>query len=372
MTAYSLLFFADRLPPLTGGMEIHASYFIQHFIHHPFFPIVGVVSKNDQGEDCLITEEGVVPIALEDLPDLFDPDMLFFNSGRWIENLKFLKKMFHKAIFFYRTGGNEILKASLMNQKIPDHSMRQSYWAHTLNHTVDYLITNSAYTEKRLLNLGITCPLTRCVGGVNAEALKPVSSERKDPLTVFCAARFVPYKNHSLFLSVIHSLILRGYQLKVRLAGEGPLMEDAHNQVIRSGLESVVEFLGVLDNQEVCEEITHADIYMQLSGDQLTQVPGGSYIHSEGMGRSILEALTAGTFVIAGQSGALSEVVKKDRGLLLEMDDVDAMIDKIAEVLKKRPQRSPFTDQFSWKKVFNLYEELFEGAHESSTSYRKM
>ena len=372
MTVYSILFFADRLPPLTGGMEIHASYFIQHFIHHPFFPIVGVVSKNDKGEDCLITEEGVIPIGLEDLPDLFQPDMLFFNSGRWIEDLQSLKGMFRKAIFFYRTGGNEILKASLVDQKIPDHSMRQSYWVHTLNHTIDYLITNSAYTEKRLLNLGITCPLARCVGGVNAEALQPVPLDRKDTLTVFCAARFVPYKNHALLLSVVHALIVRGHKLQVRLAGEGPLMEDAQNQVFNLGLESVVEFLGVLDNQEVCEEITHADIYMQLSGDQLTQVPEGSYIHSEGMGRSILEALTAGTFVIAGQSGALSEIVKKDCGLLLEMEDVDGMIDRIEEVLKKLPHRSPFTDQFSWKNVFNLYEELFEGAHESSTSYRKV
>jgi len=353
----SILFFADRLPPLTGGMEMHARYFIEHFMHHPQFPLSGIITKNSQGLNCLVNEEGIHPI--KDLT-CFSPTLLFYNSGRWIEELPQLRAMFPKATFLYRTGGNEILKAPLIHRQISDHSSRQAYWAKSINQTIDVMITNSEYTESRLCKIGIICPFKRYVGGVNTEAIKHAEPPRKE-LTIFCAARFVPYKNHALLISVIKQLVLRGHTLQVRLAGDGPLLQQAKEQVIKEKLDSVIKFLGVLDNEEVCREIARATLYMQLSQDQITEVPGGSYIHSEGMGRSILEALTAGTFVVAGQSGALAEIVTPDRGVLLDLDHLDQITNKIEPLIKHPPERKSFTDCYSWTKLFQGYEELFKG-----------
>jgi len=130
-------------------------------------------------------------------------------------------------------------------------------------------------------------------------------------------------------------------------------------------LGSIVKFLGVIDNEQTCQEIAQADIYMQLSSDYLTEVEGGSYIHSEGMGRSILEALTAGTFVIAGNSGAFPEVVTKENGLLVDLDNIDQIADKIEVILKNPPPRQPFTSEYCWTNIFKRYEKILEDLNEN-------
>lgn len=358
---HPILFFADRLPPLPGGMEVHAGAFMNHFTKHTHFPLLGTMTKDARGEDCFINGPQAAPLHIEGLSRLSPPSFVFFNSGRWIEELKQIRNLFPTALFLYRTGGNEIIKAPLTYNKIPDHHLRQAYWTSTLNETIDLMITNSAYTEKRLRDVGLACPFVRVVGGVNTAALMPEKSPISKPLTIFCAARFVPYKNHTLLISLIHQLASRGHHFVVRLAGDGPLLSQIQEQVQRLKLGSIIKFLGVLDNKQTCEEISTANIYMQLSGDQVTEVEGGSYIHSEGMGRSILEALTAGTFVIAGKSGALPEVVTKERGLLIDLDNLDQITNTVEGIFKNLPPRQPFIHDYCWTKVFEHYEKIFEG-----------
>lgn len=351
---------------------MHARYFIEHFITHPRFPLLTTISKNAEGNDCLVTNEGTRPISIQDLSESLDPTYIFFNSGRWIEELPQIRSIFPKATFLYRTGGNEILKAPLNHEQILNHALRQSYWTRNINSTIDLMITNSAYTERRLRDVGLTCPFKRYVGGVNTTALKTSKMPTKGSVTIFCAARFVPYKNHCLLLTVIRQLVSRGYKLQLRLAGDGPLLSQAQEQVMRENLTPIVKFLGVLDNEEVCQEIAHANIYMQFSNDQMTEVPGGSYIHAEGMGRSILEALTAGTFVVAGRCGALEEIVKEDNGLLLDLNHLDQIFDQIERVIKHPPVRRPFSEWYSWTNLFKQYEKLLEELDENIARDRKM
>ena len=358
MNKQTLLFFADRLPPCIGGMEMHARYFIEHFTNHPLFPLIGTITKNEDNKDCLAVNKSKRPIEIPDLPGLFNPAIIFFNSGRWIEELETLRECFPHSIFIYRTGGNEILKAPLINKQIPNHSERQAFWARILNQTIDLLITNSAYTEFRLTSLGITCPFMRSVGGVNSSWLKSTQTPHQGSLIIFCAARFVPYKNHELLITLFHKLLMRGHNIRLNLAGGGPLLVSIQEQVLQIGVAPFVDFLGAISNEKTCQEIAQADIYMQLSSDRITEVPGGSYVHSECMGRSILEALTAGTFVIAGKGGALGEVVTKDRGLLLEIDQVEKMTDQIDQLLKKPLKRLPFLNEFCWSNIFRTYEEV--------------
>lgn len=372
MESSSILFFADRLPPLTGGMEIHAKYFIEYFTKHPRFPIIGIVSKDEEGKDCILREKTTIPADIASLSAIFKPSFVFFNSGRWIEELEAIRTLFPQSVFIYRTGGNEIIKAALKDKKIPNHSQRQRYWVDTLNHSIDLVITNSLYTEKRLRNLHVNCPFYRCVGGVHTPSLNVPKKSSEGPLVIFCAARFVAYKNHFLLVSLIQKLILRGHNLEVRLAGDGPLLTQVKSQVQNSNLSSIIKFLGVLDNEESCRQIAQANIYMQLSSDKVTEVPGGAYVHSECMGRSVLEALTAGTFVVAGHSGALSEIISGDKGMLVDVDDLEEAVDRIDQVLKIPPKQLPFSDEYCWTKIFRRYEKLMENFHENIGSHRKM
>ena len=359
-TQKNILFFADRLPPLIGGMEMHAKYFIEYFKEHKNFPIIGIVTKNKEGNDCLISENQIIEINIAELDKNLKPEIIFFNSGRWIEELTKIRSIFPNSKFFYRTGGNEILKAPLVANNNSDHKKRQLYWVRAINNNINTLITNSLYTEKRLANLGIKIPFKRFVGGVDVCGFKNTKYKKNDLVTIFCAARFVPYKNHSMMISAINELILSGLNFKVKLAGDGPLLYKIKKQVEKYNLDSIVEFLGNLDNLESCQEIFNADIYIQLSKDEVTKVDGGSYIHSEGMGRSILEALSAGTFVIAGKSGALPEIVSHPYGLLINLNKgVKKIADQIIPIIQNPPARTKVRNDFTWDKIFTGYEKLF-------------
>lgn len=359
MPGKNILFFAELPFPLIGGMEMHAKYFIEYFSKHSDFTLTGVITKDQEGADKLVTNKTETEIDILHLNKMYDPDIIFFNNGRWIEQLEQIRMLFPRAKFFYRTGGNEILKAPLNNTE-PNHTMRQLYWANTLNNTMDVIITNSAYTEERLQSIGITVPFKRFIGGVNVKAFLDLNYQSKHPTTIFCAARFVPYKNHRKMIEVIKQLAERKLKFRVRLAGEGPLLDDIKQQVREYNLNSVVTFLGALENEQVCREIYNANIYMQLSKDYITEVEGGFYVHSEGMGRSILEAITAGTFVIAGKSGALSELIKPPYGVLLDPDSIDNIVDYVEPLIKTPPPKRDIQTCFGWKQIFEGYQLLFQ------------
>jgi glycosyltransferase involved in cell wall biosynthesis len=355
-----ILLFADRLPPLVGGMEMHAGYFMRHFRDHPQFPLMAVISKDHGGSDCLLSAAGCEPVDLEQLAARYEPTILFFNTGRWIEDLHTLRSLFPDAEFTYRTGGNEILKAPLERVAIESHADRRRFWVDTLNDTIDTLVTNSKFTEGRLRDVGVTCPFLCCVGGVDYSAVSRPRPVRRGPPVLLCAARFVPYKHHALLIQVAAALNARGHAFELRLAGDGPLLEETRALVRAHDLDPVVRFLGALPHEATCAEIVAADVCVQLSGDVPTPVPGGSYVHAEGMGRSILEALSAGTYVIAGRGGALHEIVEPGRGELVDIRQPELVIEALSRVLADPPERRAPTEAYDWSHVFARYTRHWE------------
>lgn len=369
-----ILLFADRLPPLTGGMEMHARYFIEHFQDHERFPLMAVVTRDSQGRDCLLRPDGPLPIALSELLSALPepPAIVFFNSGRWIEDLRALRALFPEARFVYRTGGNEIIKAPLERVDISEHADRQALWVDTLNDCLDTLVTNSAYTEARHRNIGVHSALfLRCVGGVNARYLRslPRPEGQERPPVWLCASRFVPYKNHELLLRSLALLHQRGLDFELRLVGDGPLLDSLRALAQELALGDKVRFLGLQDNERVCRELVAADVYVQLSMERTTPVPGGSYVHAEGMGRSILEALAAGTFVVAGRTGALPEIVTGDRGLLLELKEPASLAEQLEPLLRTPPPRSKPLRGIGWESFFARYERDWEDGDASAAGH---
>lgn len=357
---YHILFFADRLYPAIGGMEVHAHYFQQHFGNHKHFPLIATITKTTSGRDALIMNNLSQEIDITAITDYVTPKIIFFNSGKWIEELHIIRELYPKAILCYRTGGNEIIKAPLAKQFISSHKARQEFWSKSINDCIDLLITNSAFTEIRLRDVGVKTDFFRCIGGVNCEPFNARPAFQKSAeINLFTAARFVPYKNHALLLEVVRVLVGRGYKVYLEIAGDGPLLPEMQALTIQYGIKDNINFIGAISNDAVCSKIAHADFYIQLSYDYKTQVPGGYYVHAEGMGRSILEAISAGTYVIAGNSGALNEIITENLGLILNPGSADAIADQLEPVLKTHPRKLSGTTKYSWEKLFQRYEIKF-------------
>lgn len=359
--AKPILFFADKLWPDVGGMEAHADQFISHFKSCEDFPLLGFVTKAADGSDLLVHNGKTTQLDLGSAA-LNPTKVVFHNSGRWIESFGRLRQRFKNAFHVYRTGGNEIAKASLAAAAPGCHPDRQAIWAREINAHINLLITNSAFTERRLRSQGVSCEFLRVVGGVGPAKAR-VTKSPGGPIRLFCAARFVPYKNHATLIEVMKLLLASGHRVELRMAGDGPLIEEMKRAAGPYTTRDEFVFLGKIPNERVMQEIGEADYYLQFSTELCVSVPGGSYVHAEGMGRSILEAIAAGVFVIALNTGALSEIVTPSRGCLLPNLAQPAELSVlIGQIIKEGPHRPDPTDEFNWGQVFAAYKHRWQDA----------
>ena len=175
-----IILFADRLPPLIGGMETHAHYFNQYFKDKYELSIISRL----EGNDILVDSDYnyIRHIFLDEFLTQFKDEktVLFFNSGRWIEELKHIRDILPCAIMIYRTGGNEIIQAPL-TIAMESYEDRKSFWRDAINSTIDFLITNSNFTDKRLLDFGIKKEFLRHIaGGIDTDTICSAVAKRNE------------------------------------------------------------------------------------------------------------------------------------------------------------------------------------------------
>ena len=304
--------------------------------------------------------EGIGLIGLDEMAETLPCKVLFHNTGHLIEHFSKLKKVFPEAIQVYRTGGNEVLQARLKNGP-KDHNERQKIWVDSINNSIDILITNSKYTEMRYEKVGISSKLFfRAVGGTNAPLPITKKSTEENVLTIFCAARFVTYKNHFTLIKLLEMLILENYDANLYLAGDGPLLEAVKQQVESLNLEDQVTFLGEISPKDISKFFQKTDVYIQLSIEENRKVEGGSYTHTEGMGRSILAAISSATWIIAGHSGALPEIVYGSRGVTIDPFDYRSGVDSLKQWLDMGCPTPEQTNEYSWENYFDKYRLFLE------------
>jgi glycosyltransferase involved in cell wall biosynthesis len=117
-------------------------------------------------------------------------------------------------------------------------------------------------------------------------------------VVVGMAARFVPIKGHNFLLDAFAHALPQAGNLRLLLAGDGPLRESLERKVRESFLADCVRFVGHLQNltsfMNVCDLLVFP-----------TKAPG------EGFGLAALEAMAASRPVIATAVGAFPEIVKE-------------------------------------------------------------
>lgn len=359
--------FADKIPPQVGGMETHALYFAQSFSKTDDLTVIS--KKND--DDIVVDNIFEHPRHL----DLFEflkefsteKCLVFFNSGRWIEQLNAIRKALPRAVFFYRTGGNEIEKAPL-SITMGSHRARQDYWAKTINENVDRLISNSSFTTKRLIRQGVAPSIISIVrGGICPEAVfKAVKNGKAfrnslglgtEEKMLVCCCRFVPYKRVDFLLNAFSLLTLPA---RLYLVGDGPLMEQTRQHAEELLLKNVC-FVGRCSHEKSLEYISAADVYCQASSDLVVKVDGGEYIHTEGMGRSLIEAICCGTRVCVTGAGAVDEYIHEENGMVVEGGEAEfaAGIEKVLGMPGIPLEKSlEYIRAFDFERIFDLYRAL--------------
>jgi glycosyltransferase involved in cell wall biosynthesis len=127
-----------------------------------------------------------------------------------------------------------------------------------------------------------------------------------------------PYKGADILFEAVRRLVARGFPLSLRVAGEGRLRAKLEQQIARQGLAGTVEFLGRISRNQVIAEMDACHLLIQPS-------------RSEGLPRSIVEALGRGTPVLASDVGGISEIVSCEQ--LCPVGDPDALAEAIRRSL---------------------------------------
>ena len=181
------------------------------------------------------------------------------------------------------------------------------------------IVVVSREMEQQLLSLG--CPRAKlhynCYG-IEVDrftAATPATS----PKHFLAVGRFVDKKAPHLTLQAFHAAWLRDPELRLTMAGDGPLWESTKQLAQAEGLGDVVDFPGVITSDQVADRMRHVRAFVQHS------VATADNDH-EGTPLSILEAMASGLPVIATRHAGIPDVIGHNtEGLLCEERDIAAM-----------------------------------------------
>jgi glycogen(starch) synthase len=185
-----------------------------------------------------------------------------------------------------------------------------------------------------------------------AESPTPLCFDR--PI-LLCLGRLVPAKGFDVALKALASLNGRHSDVRLLIAGDGPMRADLESLANKLGLGEWVTFIGWVEPDEVPTLINAATMVVMPSW-------------REGMPTVALQAASMARPVVATRAGGLADiVVHQQTGLLSDKGDSQGFADAIAFLLRNPELASKMgiagreraRELFGWSRCVNAYNELY-------------
>jgi len=183
------------------------------------------------------------------------------------------------------------------------------------------------------------------------------------PFPVLFVGRLVARKGVSTLLQAARRLT-PALGLRVIVIGEGPERPRLEAEIVREGLQGVVELRGRVSAALLLRAYQEAGVLVLPA---VVDERGDT----EGLGVVLLEAMSCGTPVIASEIGGITDIVTPNQtGLLVPPGDAAALA-KAIERLARDPAlwrrlaeagRRRFRDDFSWTAITRRWEEVYRAA----------
>lgn len=186
-------------------------------------------------------------------------------------------------------------------------------------------IVPSMVMEEYLKKIGVSAPIKVIPNGVEILPLKK-KPHNKVPI-ILHVGRICREKRIDV---VVHAFaeILKDRDAKLIITSKGPSENDLKSLVHKMGLEDKVIFTGYISEKEKRELYRKADIFAFAS-------------ITETQGLVVLEAMVAGTPVVAARGGGTLDYVKDgDTGLLFEEGDYKELARNVKSLLDDRSLRN--------------------------------
>ena len=194
------------------------------------------------------------------------------------------------------------------------------------------------------------CPVV--LNGIDTRSFNgnKILSKRTIDCTVL--ARFSKEKNHAFLVELFKSIHDDYPNLKVIMAGSGPLYESVKKQVANSDAVEYIALPGII-----------TDVSAVLSNSKIIVL--GSFF--EGNPICILEGMASGNIAVSSSVGGIPDIVKDgENGFLFEVGDCDSFKNRILDILnniekyeKMRIENIRKAISFSIDKTTDDYVSLF-------------
>ncbi len=155
---------------------------------------------------------------------------------------------------------------------------------------------------------------------------------QKDRYTLLFAGRLVPEKGAHVLIEAFSKILRRFPEAHLTIAGGATFGSSAVTDYVSllhakaASLQGNIEFLGAISQVKVQELMRQADVFICPS------------LWDEPLGMVNVEAMAAGTPVVAFSRGGIPETVA-DTGVLISEIDTDALQNAICELLSSPSRR---------------------------------
>jgi len=240
-------------------------------------------------------------------------------------------------------------------------TIREYTWIekYLLEH-VDYLVTNSSYTLEHILRAAKPRAFRIVSPGVDTvkfrrqapgnEALQALPEKARGRPIIFTLGRLVEWKGHRHLIEAM-PLLTQEPMPHLLIGGEGVLRNELGRLVREKGLVERVTFLNHIPGNLIASYYCLAEVYAQPS---IIDRDGTT----EGLGVTILEAMSCGTPCVASRVGGIPDIITDgENGFLVEPGDPSAIASRISNLLENetlrkemgRQGRRTVLEKFSWE-----------------------
>ena len=171
--------------------------------------------------------------------------------------------------------------------------------------------------------------LNRLYLGVKIGKTESRVLQNKICFTGICVASFLEVKGHKYLFRAMKKVIDQGFNVRIKLIGDGPLKNNLMQLAFNLGISNKIEFCGTLEHKEVIELLSSK----QGDFSCLPSVNLGEG-HHEGVPVAIMEAMSCGLPCISTKTGAISELIEDgSNGFLVEDKNPCLLAEAIIRIL---------------------------------------
>lgn len=229
------------------------------------------------------------------------------------------------------------------------------------------VVAVSERIRERLIGAGCPGDKTQVVHtGVLTQQMRyrdPSAAPRNGPVIVACVGRLIEKKGHRFLLEAVARLRSEGRDLRLRVIGDGPLLDSLRRLASDLGICEAVAFEGAQSHSYVNEALRQAHVFALAS---VTAADGDE----EGIPVVLMEAMAAGVPVVSTWHAGIPELVEDGiSGLLAQPGDAEGFADRLGMMLDEpglgqslaRAARQRVEEHFDTVKETGRLEALYAG-----------